>query len=444
MARGFADGFQSGFGMMSSLDRKKRDDEEFELRKKRAEKEFELTDQQIEAGRHQARVNSQVDEETAGIRSYMKGEANDNSSDRVEAQRLGVQKPDYQGTPAFKFDPSNLEHQAGLNQRMSNVAAIKGDFTALQSLQQRNAELGDMQAFNKAVQEFSTTGGQSMAEYTRWVNKTNPMVSAAPAIDPRSGQLTGYNIMTVTPSGDAVYKFISPQQAATLAGATALMERNPTKALQLIGTVDQALAGSIQQMNTTTKDVTTTGNTATHFGNQDATSRMNAESQRITANATASRANQEKKTPSQQADEKIQMYAGILMRQDPNLTKEQADKKAADIILRDPNAKEQDVGLSEAGIFRKGGKYFTMGKGGKPEEVKFPGESKLDKALEAYAKGGKGAASSQDDRRPFFNTPVKELQRIAKKPRGVSSAEAAAAEDELQRRQGESRIGPIQ
>lgn len=468
---GFSTGFQNGINFGRAYNANQRDKEEFELKKQKHARDLEESDQRIEANRRSARVNQQLDEETAGIRSYINngtmtgnnsgfsdesarmmfaqggaGAVNEAASyGNAEARRLGLDTPYQTGAvSARSYDPSNPDDQTGLNRRLMSVAALRGDYAALGTLQDKNKELADTQVFNRAVQQFSMNP-DSFTDTARWINKSSPVISTAPAKDPRTGQLTGYNIMTVTPSGDAVYKFVSPQQAATLAGATALMQVNPTKALQLMGTVDASLAQAVAAMNTATQQTTTANNTVQHYSNQDDTARENAKSNRIQANAAASnaqtnkdRAGREKQTEGEKLQEKVDAYSGILRRQDPKLSKEEADKKAADILLRDPNAKEQDVGLAEAGIFRKGKKYYKLGKSGQPEEVQFPGESKLDKALEAYAKGG-GAAPAGGGQQ-LHDMPNSELQRIARKPRGVSSAEANAAAEELDRRKREPRL----
>jgi hypothetical protein len=471
MAGGFADGFQAGFGMVNRAKESKRQDEELRLRRESHDKEMQLRDQQLAAIERSARLNREIDTENAGIRSYINNgtmTGNDSGFSREsaqmmfdqggsravsdaasygnqEARRLGLEAPyKTDGVTSRAYDPTNLGDQAGLNRRMMGAAALKGDYTALGSLQDKNRELADVQVFNQGVQQFSTNP-DSFTEYTRWVNKTNPLVSAAPAKDPRTGQLTGYNIMTVTPSGDATHKFISPQQAATLAGATALMQTNPTKALQLIGTVDQSLAASIMQLNTATEKTTNTGNTATHYANQDETSRMNAGSQRIMANAASSRAGRENQTAGQKMNEQVEALVEQYSKAYPDKPKEELRRLALQAVTKDPDRKDvPDAGIAEAGLVRIKDKYYKQGKKGL-EQVQLPGESKLDKALEAYANGkgkaGAGIAEPGTNTRPYYNAVTKDLERLAKKPKGVSSGEAAAASEELERRKGESRLG---
>lgn len=394
----FQAGFRMGQDAYQFARESKRRDEEDKRKKEQHELNQQLLGLQLAQGQRTNRLNAEIDEETAGLRSYLRGDPPVTGSMPIDSSVL---PPDAPSAPPQQPRQMGDEDQAGLNRRVMGLAALKGDYNTVTSLNDRNRELNEQRVFNEAVRTFSVNP-DSFTEYTRWVNKTSPMISAAPAKDPRTGQVTGYNIMTVTPSGDAAYKFLTPQQAATLAGATALMRVNPVKALQLIGSVDTALAGAIQASNTATKDTITTSNTATHSANQDATSRMNAESNRMQAGAAARNADANSKrtnqTEAQKLQEKVDAYSGILMRQNPKLTKAEADKQAAGILLRDPNAKETDVGLAEAGIFRVKNKYFRMGRDGEPEEVRFDGGNATLDALRALQESG------QD---PFAQKPKK-------------------------------------
>jgi hypothetical protein len=59
------------------------------------------------------------------------------------------------------------------------------------------------------------------------------------------------------------------------------------------------------------------------------------------------------------------------------------------------------------------------------------------------ASGGANPAAPQVAGRPFYNTSISDLQKLAKRPKGVSTAEANAAADELEARKGESRMSAI-
>lgn len=85
------------------------------------------------------------------------------------------------------------------------------------------------------------------------------------------------------------------------------------------------------------------------------------------------------------SQEKIKNVATIFAAADGRDTPSPEDmKKAAQAIIKDPEAKPDDAGLANLGITRVGNKYFTLGKDGKSlVEVKLPGQSATDKALGA-------------------------------------------------------------
>lgn len=73
----------------------------------------------------------------------------------------------------------------------------------------------------------------------------------------------------------------------------------------------------------------------------------------------------------------------------------------------------------------------VIGQASTPEEAQ---------QLVAQWKAGKTSAPAVDPRRPLYNASNADLQRLAKKPRGVSTEEANAAFAELQARKGEGRL----
>ena len=96
--------------------------------------------------------------------------------------------------------------------------------------------------------------------------------------------------------------------------------------------------------------------------------------------------------------------------------------------------------------------YTAYNEATTPEQIKavkakYPdvfGKSALDKAIEAREKGGAGSAVTPTvGGRPLYNKSMSELQSMAKKPRGVSTAEANDAQAELEARKGESRMSAI-
>lgn len=77
-------------------------------------------------------------------------------------------------------------------------------------------------------------------------------------------------------------------------------------------------------------------------------------------------------------------------------------------------------------------------------DVPLMAPSALDKAIAARNQGKTGSAvTSEVAGRPLYNASTSELQRMAKKPRGVSTAEANDAQAELEARKNESRISAL-
>lgn len=77
-------------------------------------------------------------------------------------------------------------------------------------------------------------------------------------------------------------------------------------------------------------------------------------------------------------------------------------------------------------------------------DVQLMAPTALDKAIPARAQGKVGSAATPEvEGRPLYNTSMSELQRMAKKPRGVSTAEANDALAELEARKGEPRMSAI-
>lgn len=85
------------------------------------------------------------------------------------------------------------------------------------------------------------------------------------------------------------------------------------------------------------------------------------------------------------SQEKIKNVATIYAAADGRDTPSPEDmKKAAQAIIKDPEAKPDDAGLANLGITRVGNRYYTLGKDGKSlVEVQLPGQSRTDKALGA-------------------------------------------------------------
>ena len=95
------------------------------------------------------------------------------------------------------------------------------------------------------------------------------------------------------------------------------------------------------------------------------------------ANQARAAAANTKQTAAEKAQDLIDTYVPIIKAANPGISDQQAKLMAAQVALRDPNAKTvPDQGLSEQGIFKVGGKLYRTGQKGQIEEVRLPGSTK--------------------------------------------------------------------
>jgi hypothetical protein len=124
------------------------------------------------------------------------------------------------------------------------------------------------------------------------------------------------------------------------------------------------------------------------------------------------------------------MPAGLKPYNDPRTARDPLQEK-----LAAGYADEVAAARKPADVTAVQNKYRQLG-------LKGIGEDPILEALRK-ATGGGGEAAPGGVRvpgRPLYEAPTPQLQQMARKPRGVSSQEAAAAMDELERRKGESRM----
>lgn len=128
-----------------------------------------------------------------------------------------------------------------------------------------------------------------------------------------------------------------------------------------------------------------------------------------------------------------------------------AARKTGDVTgiinaLKKPDAGEA-IKVNPDGSVVKGGVLYVPDPN-KPGDYKPAGglgQSALDKAIAAKLQGGKTEPQQTTavEGRPLYNKTTSELQRMANRPRGVSTAEANDAAEELRLRSGEARMSAI-
>lgn len=149
-------------------------------------------------------------------------------------------------------------------------------------------------------------------------------------------------------------------------------------------------------------------------------------------------------TPEEQAGAKGQ---GILLKGATAGAQKSKDLAGIVTMLRKPDRAAVSAEQEKAA-------YAAWNEANTPEQqravkAKYPnvqlgGPSALDIAITNRTKGGTtDTAAPTVAGRPLYNTPMSELQRMATKPRGVSTAEANDAQAELEARKGEPRMSAL-
>jgi hypothetical protein len=163
------------------------------------------------------------------------------------------------GLPVAPADPklwqAPMFRKAGeqeINAGMMDLAAARGDMQGLTSVRTASKRTAEDDLIAKA--NFSP-------KLTKWVNLNSQRVTVG---KPNKQGFTP--LIVVTPDGGTVEKMLSEVDRRVLAGAEAIFEMNPERALQMVGTVDKALAAAMREENVTTAKVTDTNNDVTAKG----------------------------------------------------------------------------------------------------------------------------------------------------------------------------------
>lgn len=165
------------------------------------------------------------------------------------------------------------------------------------------------------------------------------------------------------------------------------------------------------------------------------------------ASAGAAGAAAKKQTPLEKAKELVDYYTPLIMQANPGMSEATARQHAAQVALRDPNAKTPDVGIAEQGLFRlrdQPGKLFRLGKSGEPEEVLMPADIKtlagdIAKNLPPKDKSGVApvaapAAPAEDPNKKYHRSQVRggyNYTPVMRGGGGKTKAEWAAEDAQL-------------
>jgi hypothetical protein len=402
---GFASGFSAGSSAVMRGVQLGYDAEKYEREKEKHALDKEEQGLRIEGTRRQQQRDANLDEEVAGLRRYMSGEG--------EVVPMAGAHPTEPAQPDIKAAPKQgtPEYQAGLNQRLSGVAAMKGDFKAVQELQEKQVQLARQQALGTGIKQwYSMAPEQRSQVIAQGVNGSlsNPgmrYLTLETAPKPGPDGRAGYPAMVINPlTGQAQQQFLREDQAALVYGAMQLMETDPQGALQLIASVNKDIAAAVEAHNKEQLELYKAQGANSHYQSQDAVGMRNAGAHERQAAAaerqagaaeTNAKANVERASHEKQgAGAKMEDQVNALVKQYeqayPGKKPEEYRQMALQAVTKDPDRKDpkQDDNLAGIGVTKINGRYFTMGKGGKPEPFVPPGESKLDKAIEARLAAG--------------------------------------------------------
>lgn len=235
---GFAQGLQQGMSMYGQMEDMKNRREKLQWeREDRARKQAE--NQRIDqAWGNLERLQTEGVGEVAGYGSGPAAEQEIQGDYAREAARMGAPAPDKNlGITKRKAKKSELA------EGMMGVAGARRDmagYTAAYGMREGALDEETM-AGVKLPDPNTPEWGQYADQLTRHLNTTSPVVTFG---DPDA---QGFRPMSVVqPDGKALFSRLSQAEQLQLAQAQALMERNPTKAMQMIAGVNKTLAEAIK------------------------------------------------------------------------------------------------------------------------------------------------------------------------------------------------------
>lgn len=437
LVRGALEGY-TGFMKASSLG----EEEQFRRNAEtRAQEEFGLRkqalEQQLAAGNRDAARQAQLD----GIDQQIMG--------MPAAELAGPEVPGQDRVQSGLSRPATAPLTgAGLYDAMGRKALLRNDAQGFASAQQMKRSEALNAAINSGLKNANTPG--FLTDFLPESFRSHPTISVSKPDE------KGFQYVTV---GDMKPIPLSPQQMKTLAIAQELQNQGfGAEAMKYIEGVDKDLAAQVAAVNAAqmqavqTNTQSTQGrNTAIYQSGQLEIGRRQAAASERQAGAAEARARADIDNGRLGTIQYFQDKDGNVRSFIPTLTNGKLDwaEQAVPTGMRPfkPSA-EGGPKVNPDGSITKDGKVFVP-------DPKNPGKympaqglepSALDKAIEAKLRGqptpGAGGAPQQVEvpGRPLYNTPTEQLQEMAKRPRGVSPAEAAAAAEELRLRQGESRM----
>lgn len=367
------------------------------------------------------------------------------------------------GQPAARAEPAPaLSEDMNMARAQFNYARAMRDVNGMNTAREQIRTVAKRDYVNQA-------GKLNEDEAYKYVHQNLTMAGGMPISIARQGK-DGYTMMSWDEAGDSRVTKLNGAQIKQLVAADMLMKNGfADEGLTLAAGIHKDLNDLIGKMNQSTQG-------QAQVNNQAAQGRETGRHNRATeANAAARLAMDSQKNKDAAAREKAGDYNPVGINPDGKSIRVWDSKlnRMADVPVAegvDPQeqfkmmrlaqgGKEGSAGIkmNADGSFVDNGKLYIPNPDPKSKQTHIPanyGPSKLDTAIEADLKGkggapaaggfagpGGGSATQQPvPGRPLYYADQRELQRMASKPRGISTAEANDAAAELQQRQGESRI----
>lgn len=441
----FASGFKLGQNAyQQGLDNKdregirKRQDEEFQWRaedRARLSKDREGIDTAIKS--FQATQGGIYDGTQAKFDSPMVG------------GEMGPQMEPAMPNPAMGLKP-RAPTALETNQGLAGIAGAQRDVNAMGRLATEAGTLRIDQKFNDAMKAYKGDPDQigSTIQYVNGNSKSLTMGA------PDKNGLVRMSI--VTPDKNAEFIKLSKQDQAQLYAAGSIMSDDPKRALEIMSGINKNMAAAFAAENGLTKlladntnDVSTksasmsndakrTANDTARVGIAAGAAKRAAENDRLGKLMPFVDANgqptfgEAAMVGGQPTIRPVNVTGGLRMPPaQPSRAQEAALKTYYESVAGMPEAPQaqRDKLAAQLGITQ-----FVGGGGG----LSFGGPAAGAPAGEPGA-----AAPVQVPGRPYYSEDTRKLEQIAKRPRGVSSGEAADAQRELDARRGEARMSGL-
>lgn len=291
---------------------------------------------------------------------------------------LGPVTQDQQFNPAAGLTPRRAT-DTEYNNAFQQLAMAKRDVSALAGLRKEGKSIEYDDAYVAAGKKWDGFTDTERAELITKASYDQGIRGFGNWV-PGTGKTAGY-MNYLPPSGDPVK--LSAKDAKQVFAISSLMDIDPSRArkeLEVASTSVRAVARELFDENT--KGVKENNDTQ-RDQDKSALERERIAVARLAASRSGSPARQ---TQAEAMQEKMTALAQVIQQSEPGLAPEMAMRKAAGILLKDPNVKDKaDVGLEAQGLVRINGGLYRQGKGGELESVRLPGESATDRVLAQLA-----------------------------------------------------------